>query len=136
MCSIPVLFLPRELFLIHFDLVPFGLLHLLRGSLVCLKLLNYILELKGKFLWRPGRYQGLQMSLGPVLLKCILLQIYRKNVSLCGRHGQEPQYCVFKHTLMLWEVLLSLKHHYPLRPSMRPASQKRFRALPVTRLHT
>ena len=74
------------------------------------------------------------MSLGPVLLKFILLQIYRKNVFLCGKHGQEPQYCVFNHTLMLLEVLLSLMPHYPLRPSRRPASQKRFKTLPLTSL--
>ena len=75
------------------------------------------------------------MSLGPVVFKCLLLQMYRNDVFLCGRHGQEQQYCVFKNSLMLWEVLLSLKPHYPLRPSRRRASQKRFKALLLTSLY-
>ena len=74
------------------------------------------------------------LRLGPVLLKSVLLHIYRKEFSLCGKHGQEPQYCVFKHNLTLWEVHLSLKPQYPIMSSMRPATHKRCRALLVTRL--
>ena len=60
------------------------------------------LEEKGKLLWRPGRHQRLQSQPGVSAIEKQIVADLQKGFFSSVRHGLEPQYCGFKHTLNLW----------------------------------